>query len=94
MTEGSSPAEALIAGLPAAAQPIRAALFAILRKGQPATQDDVADATNRTPDEVAAVLAALRAVGVVLCDDGGRVVAADGLSLTATPHQLLLDGIA
>lgn len=93
MTDGPSTAESLIAGLPLTAQPIRAALFAILRRGRPATLEEVAAAANRTRDEVAEVIAALHAIGVALCDRSGRIVAADGLSLTPTPHQLVLDGI-
>jgi alkylmercury lyase len=93
MTGDTSTAETLLAGLPPAAQPIRAALFAILREGRSATRAELAAATNKTQDEVDEVIAALRAIGMAQADDGGRIVAADGLSLIPTPHQLVLDGV-
>ncbi|MGH9186009.1 MAG: organomercurial lyase [Acidimicrobiales bacterium] len=73
---------------------LRSAGFAILRRGQPATAEQLTRSTGLDPARVRDALAAMVSAGAAELDDDGRVVATGGLSLVPTRHELVLDGVA
>lgn len=68
--------------------PLYAAIWRILTEGRPASAEEIATATGRPVDEVAAIIAAEELAEV---DRHGRVLGV-ALTLIPTPHRVLLPG--
>jgi len=72
---------------------LRWAAFDRLRAGQPASVADLAGVLGLDPAEASAAVGELAAAGLIERDGDGSVIGAHGLSLAATRHRLVLDGV-
>jgi alkylmercury lyase len=69
------------------------AAFDRLRTGHPARVSDLAATLHIEPSTVEAAAADLASAGLLEQDPSGDVVGANGLTLLATRHRLVLDGV-
>ena len=87
------PTATLLARESGDAATVRQAAFARLRTGTAVSMAQLAADTGLPSVRVDAALAALVAIGTATFDEQLCVVAAGGLSLAPTAHQLHLDGV-
>jgi Alkylmercury lyase len=90
---GAGPFAVVLDELPESATAVRSAGFVHLRRGHAATVEDVANGSGIDADTVRHTLSVLAHRGAAELDAESRLVGIGGLSLVATPHELVLDGV-